>query len=169
MDAIYHRTHLGDALLHALQKLCVSGELEGAEARRILADFDEVMAEELRRPKSFSNPTPVLTGRVTEYNFADMPRNSTSSAWTGQGGPTWFIHLKDAAVRIGGKVHPLPGATQLGVRHRIVPPSAEAAPAPAPAPKQHPRSKLKGERRGKVAKPEMTSASKKEEENTSGS
>lgn len=42
MDAIYHRTHLGDALLHALQKLCVSGELEGAEARRILADFDEV-------------------------------------------------------------------------------------------------------------------------------
>lgn len=42
MDAIYHRTHLGDALLHALQKLCVAGELEGAEARRILADFDEV-------------------------------------------------------------------------------------------------------------------------------
>lgn len=42
MDAIYHRTHLGDALLHTLQKLCVAGELEGAEGRRILADFDEV-------------------------------------------------------------------------------------------------------------------------------
>lgn len=42
MDAIYHRTHLGDALLHALQKLCVEGELEGAEARMILADFNEV-------------------------------------------------------------------------------------------------------------------------------
>ena len=42
MDAIYHRTHLGDSLLHALQKLCVAGELEGAEARRIITDFNEV-------------------------------------------------------------------------------------------------------------------------------
>lgn len=42
MDAIYHRTHLGDALLHSLQKLCVGGELEGGEARMILADFNEV-------------------------------------------------------------------------------------------------------------------------------
>lgn len=42
MDAIYHRTHLGDSLLHALQHLCVAGELEGAEARRIIADFNEV-------------------------------------------------------------------------------------------------------------------------------
>lgn len=42
MDAIYHRTHLGDALLHALQAMCVAGELDGAEARRILADFNEV-------------------------------------------------------------------------------------------------------------------------------
>ncbi|CAN0403797.1 unnamed protein product, partial [Ectocarpus fasciculatus] len=144
MDAIYHRTHLGDALLHALQKLCVSGELEGAEARRILADFDEVMAAELRRPNPSTVPTPTLTGKVTQYNFANMPRNPTNSGWTGQGGPTWFIHLKDAAVRIGGKVHPLPGTTQLGVRHRIVPPSPGAATPPAPAPKQHPRSKLKG-------------------------
>lgn len=45
MDAIYHRTHLGDALLHALQKLCVEGELEGAEARMILADFNEVIID----------------------------------------------------------------------------------------------------------------------------
>lgn len=45
MDAIYHRTHLGDALLHALQALCVAGELEEAEARRILADFNEVKGE----------------------------------------------------------------------------------------------------------------------------
>lgn len=48
MDAIYHRTHLGDALLHALQKLCVEGELEGAEARMILADFNEVIIDSAR-------------------------------------------------------------------------------------------------------------------------
>lgn len=41
-DAIYHRTRLGDSLLHVLQKLCIAGELEGAEARRIIADFNEV-------------------------------------------------------------------------------------------------------------------------------
>ena len=43
MDAIYHRTHLGDSLLHALQQLCVAGELEGAEARRIITDFNQVL------------------------------------------------------------------------------------------------------------------------------
>lgn len=48
MDAIYHRTHLGDSLLHALQHLCVAGELEGAEARRIIADFNEVRLQKLR-------------------------------------------------------------------------------------------------------------------------
>lgn len=41
-DAIYHRTRLGDSLLHVLQKFCIAGELEGAEARRIIADFNEV-------------------------------------------------------------------------------------------------------------------------------
>lgn len=51
MDAIYHRTHLGDSLLHALQKLCVAGELEGAEARRIITDFNEVRTLLIRYPR----------------------------------------------------------------------------------------------------------------------
>ncbi|CAM9898044.1 unnamed protein product, partial [Scytosiphon promiscuus] len=142
MDAIYHRTHLGDALLHTLQKLCVAGELEGAEARRILADFDEVMSEELRTPSGSNAPTSRLTGRVTEYNFANMPRNPANSGWTGQGGPTWFIYLEGAAVTIADKVFPLRGTTQLGVRHRIAPPTPATAPPPPP-----PQAKSKGKRK----------------------
>ncbi|CAN0310055.1 unnamed protein product, partial [Ascophyllum nodosum] len=118
-DAIYHRTRLGDSLLHALQKICVAGELDGAEARRIIADFNEIMAEELRSPENTGAPTATLKGKVTRYNFANMPRNSSNASWTGQGGPTWFICLADASVTIHGNATPLKGVTQLGIRHRI--------------------------------------------------
>lgn len=72
MDAIYHRTHLGDALLHALQKLCVAGELEGAEARRILADFDEVRREATIHDKVYF-PHSKRNGFLVQYSPQDPP------------------------------------------------------------------------------------------------
>lgn len=42
MDRIYQRTRLGDSLLRTLETLCQEGTVDGAEARRIVGDFDEV-------------------------------------------------------------------------------------------------------------------------------
>ena len=75
---------------------------------------------------------------MVRYNIANMPRNPRNSAWTGQGGPTAFIHLTDAAFTIRGKRFPLTGSTQIGVRHRIL-----GVPEIAPTGKKRARPKGK--------------------------
>ena len=72
-----------------------------------------------------------------------MQRNPRNSAWTGQGGPTGFIVLTDAALTIRGKVFPLAGTTQLGIRHRIegvpeVTPTGRKRARPKGEPDNHP-------------------------------
>lgn len=97
MDGIYQRTHLGGSLLHALQKLCVAGQLEGAEARDIITDFNEVRVLVVYVPAEHmlyiqSSSPSLSTANISPYAhgfYKTVPMAGSHRPLDAKGGAKW--------------------------------------------------------------------------------